>query len=263
MAGRRCFCCNLDRAFPHLHHQRASALVRDMAKAADHPHQFVSRISLVGRSHGTVKTLAGFKKQHHTVPDAVSAATTAFLGKLCVNELAAEGEQFFQRVKIALDYRRKDLALEVTSPNAVLSAKDFTLEIAYALQARDPAGYEVTRTLHSLRSGELVDLPAFNELFDALFGGIVFGLTKGARVEAVIDAIEARGGEDGLAVSYPSDCRHCILTVEGIAAEVVCDGATLEMRFPRHGSPCELVAAFAAVRAVFVLTKNRVLAGLL
>ena len=263
MAGRRCFCCNLDHAFPHLHQQRASALVRGMAKAADHPHQFVSRISLVGRSCGAVKSLEGFKKQHHTLPDQVNAATTAFLGKLCVSELSNEGEQFFQRVKTALKYRRKDLALEVASPNAVLSAKDFTLEIAYGLQAGDPSGYAVTRTLHSLSSGELVSLPEFNELFDALFGGIVFGLTKGARVEAVIDAIETRDGEDGLAVSYPSDCRHCVLTVEGVAAEVVCDGATLEMRFPRNGSPRELVESFAAVRSAFALTKNRVLAGLL
>jgi hypothetical protein len=51
--------------------------------------------------------------------------------------------------------------------------------------------------------------------------------------------------------------------VEGVAAEVICDGATLELRFPRTGAPRELVEAFVAVRAAFALTKNRVLAGLL
>ena len=234
-----------------------------MANAAEHPHQFVSRISLVGRSHGLVKALAGFKKQHHTVPDAVNAATTAFLGKLCAGELAAEGEQFFQRTKEAMGYLRKDLALEMKSPQAVMTAKDFTLEIAYSLQPGNPAGYDVSRTLHSLRSGELVGLPEFNELFAALFGGIVFSLTKGARVEAVIDAVEERAGAGGLTVSYPSDCRHCVLAVDGVTAEVICDGATLEMRFPRNGSPIELVESFAAVRSAFALTKDRVLAGLL
>ena len=234
-----------------------------MAKIAEHPHQFVSRISLVGRSQGMVKALAGFKKQRHTVPDAVSAATTAFLGKLCSSELAAEGEQFFQRTKNAMGYLRKDLALEATSPTAVLTAKDFTLEIAYALQLNNPAAYDITRTLHSLSNGELVSQPEFTELFAALFGGIVFALTKGARVEAVIDAVEEKGGAGGLTVSYPSDCRHCVLAVEGVSAEVICDGATLEMRFPRNGSPKELVESFAAVRSAFALTKNRVLAGLL
>ena len=96
-----------------------------------------------------------------------------------------------------------------------------------------------------------------------MFSGIVFGLTKGARVEAVIDAVEALDGESDLTVNYPSDCRHCVLGVESVEANVICDGATLEMRFPKNGSPRELVAAFAAVRSAFALTKNRVLAGLL
>ena len=42
-----------------------------------------------------VKTLGGFKKGHHTVPDAVNATTNAFLGKLCAGELAADGETLF------------------------------------------------------------------------------------------------------------------------------------------------------------------------
>ncbi|HEY0864133.1 MAG TPA: hypothetical protein VGD97_08520 [Lacunisphaera sp.] len=234
-----------------------------MPQPAASSNPFVSRISLVGRSTGRVKNLAGFRKQHHTVPDAVNAATTAFLGKLCAAELGEEAEGFFQRSKAAFAYRRTDLNLEVTSPTAVLTAKDFTLELAYALEQADAAGYEVTRTLHGLREGGLVARPEFNELFAAMFTGIVFGLAKGVKVEAVIDAVEARGGEDGLAVNYPSDCRYCVLLVDGVAAEVICDGVTLEMRFPKPGSPAELVEAFAAVRSAFALTKNRVLAGLL
>ena len=234
-----------------------------MPKPAGSSNPFVSRISLVGRSTGLVKNLAGFRKQHHTVPDAVNAATTAFLGKLCASELAEEAEGFFQRSKAAFAYKRTDLTLDVTSPTAVLTAKDFTLELAYALEKTNAAGFEVTRTLHSLREGGSVARPEFNELFAAMFTGMVFGLAKGVKVEAVIDAVEARGGEDGLAVSYPSDCRHCVLLVDGVSAEVICDGATLEMRFPKPGSPAELVEAFAAVRSAFAPTTNRVLAGLL
>ena len=79
----------------------------------------------------------------------------------------------------------------------------------------------------------------------------------------MIDAVEALDGAHGLTVAYPADCRHCVLAVVGVAAEVVCDGATLEMRFPRAGSPRELFAEFQAARAAFALSKNRVLAGLL
>jgi hypothetical protein len=145
----------------------------------------------------------------------------------------------------------------------VLTTKDFTFELAYALEAADPASYGVTRTLSQLRSGALVELAEFNELFATLFTGVVFTLTKHVRVEAVVDAIEARSQTDKISVHYPSDCRHCVLSVEGVAAQVVCDGANLEMQFPRAGSPLELITTFGLVRSAFALTKNRVLAGLL
>ncbi len=223
----------------------------------------MSRVSLTGRSAGLVKNLGGFRKQHHTVPDAVNPATTAFLGKLCAPELAEEAEQFFQQAKAAFGYKRTDLTLDVTSPVAVLTARDFTLELAYALEKANPAAFEVTRTLHSLSGGGLAARPEFNGLFAATFTGLVFALTKGVKVELVIDAIEALEGEHALTVSYPSDCRQCVLRVDGVSAEVICDGATLEMRFPRAGSPAELIESFAAVRSAFALTKSKVLAGLL
>lgn len=239
-----------------------------MGKSAEQPQAFIRGVSLVGRSGGLVKNLAGFKKAHHTVPDAVNAATSAFLAKLCAEELAAEGEKFFQAAKAALGYKRAQLTLEVASPSAVLVAKDFTLEWSYALEAADPASYTVTRTLHSLCNAELVEVAEFDALFAGQFSSVVFALKKGVRVEAVIDAVEGLDPKDeaagvGLSVDYPSDCRHCTLHAEGVDAAVSCDGATLEMQFARGGSPRELVAGFAELRRAFALTKARVLAGML
>lgn len=234
-----------------------------MAKAAGDPRSFISQVSLVGRSGGAFKTLRGFDKSRHTVPDAVNHATNGFLAKLCVTELAAETEEFFQRTRAALAYKRKDLSLDVTSPQAVLSARDFTLEWLYALEEADPAAYAVTRTLHSLRNAALIEVPEFDALFAGMFSSVHFLLAKGVRVEAVVDAVEALDEASGLRVDYPSDCRICTLTVDGVDATVVCDGASLEMGFARAGSPKELVQAFAVAREAFALTKDKALAGLL
>ena len=238
-----------------------------MAKsAADDPRSFISQLSLVGRGGCAFKLLRGFDKSRHTVPDAVNNATSGFLAKLCAPELGEEAEEFFQRAKAAMSYKRKDVSLDVTSPMAVLSAKDFTLEIVYALEAGDPSSYAITRTLHSIKNGDLLRVAEFDELFAGQFSAIAFALKKGVRVEAVIDAVEGLEEDaDGakLRVDYPSDCSECTLRVDGIGAAVVCDGATLEMRFEKSGSPRELVEAFAAVRKAFALTKDRALAGLL
>lgn len=237
-------------------------LTPPMPRSSGEANSYVSRLSLVGRGTGLVKNLGGFRKQHHTVPDAVNPVTTAFLGKLCAAELAEEAEHFFQRAKAGFGYKRADLSLEVVSPTAVLTTRDFTLELAYALEKENPASYEITRTLHSLADG-VAARAEFSELFAATFTGLVFGLAKGVKVEAVIDAVEAQEADSPLQVTYPSDCRHCVLVVEGVMAEVICDGATLEMRFPRPGSPQELIESFGAVRSAFALSKSKVLGGLL
>ena len=224
------------------------------------PSSIIAGISFIGRGGGLVKALDGFKKGHHTVPDAANAVTNAFLGKICEGELAAQAEKLFQDARAQLGYKRKDVALTVAAGVAVLTARDFTVEICYALEEAEPARYTVTTTLRGLRNADLAQTEGFAGVFHGSFTEIAFALKKGAKVEAIVDVIEALDGEGGLAVSYPSDCRECTVSVEGVDAQVRCTGAALELVFPRAGSPRELMAAFVAVRGAFSV--SRVLAGL-
>jgi len=225
------------------------------------PSSIVAGLSFIGRSGGAVKTLAGFQKGHHTVPSAANPTTTAFLAKLCAAELTAQGETFFQQVRSGLGYKRREVSLSVASPGAVLTATDFTLEIVYALEAAEPSRYTVVHTLRELRSAELARRAEFAAIFAGLFSELSFALRKGVRVEAVIDLVESLDATGGMAVTFPSDCRECTLTIAGVDAEVRCTGATFDLVFVQGGSPAELIDGFAAVRAAFAL--NPELAALL
>jgi len=225
------------------------------------PSRVIAGISFVGRSGGAVKDLGGYKKGHHTLPDAANATTNAFLGKICERELADEAEKLFQEVRAALGYKRKDLALTVTSPLAMLGAKDFSVEIFYTLEEREPARYSVTTTLRGVMNVDLLRTEAFARIFTGRFTEISFTLKKGGSVEAVIDAIEELDANDGLGVTYPSDYRDCTIVVEGVDAVVRFTGPTLEIVFPRAAGPAELIDQFAAVRAAFRISKG--LSGLI
>jgi hypothetical protein len=219
------------------------------------PSRVIASIAFVGRSGGQVKSLAGFKKGHHTLPDTANAVTNAFLGKICAAELTEEAERLFQSVRSGLSYKRKDVTLSVTAPSATLTAKDFTVEIAYALDESEAARYSVTTTLRELREAEFARGETFSGIFTGAFSEICFALLKGARVEAVIDAIEGLEAGGGLTVNYPSDYRDCTIRVEGIDADVRCTGATLDVIFARSGAPIELIDAFASVREAFQISK--------
>jgi hypothetical protein len=224
------------------------------------PSRVIADISFVGRGGGAVKTLDGFKKGHHSVPDAANATTNGFLAKICERELAENAEKLFQDARAELGYKRKDISLSVASPAAVLVARDFTVEIGYALEESDPARYAVTTVLRGLGDPALARTEGFSRVFAGRFAEISFTLQKAAKVEAVIDVIEALEGEGGLGVTYPSDCRDCVIEVEGVDAQVRCTGVSLELVFPRAGAPAELIDGFAAVRGAFQISKA--LAGL-
>jgi hypothetical protein len=224
------------------------------------PPRVIASIAFVGRSDGQVKALAGFNKRHHSLPDAANAVTNAFLGKICASELGDEAERLFQSLRSALAYKRKDIALSVTAPLATLTARDFTLERVYALDEREPARYSVTSTLRELSDADFLRREGVTQVFAGAFSEISFALVKGARVEAVIDAIEALK-EGRLTVEYPSDCRDCTIRVEGVDADVRCTSATLDVIFPRGGAPAELIDAFASVRDAFQI--NQTLSGLI
>ena len=229
--------------------------------SAELPSSIIAEIGFIGRGGGAVKALGGFKKGHHTLPDVANAVTNGFLGKICERELADEAEKLFQAVRTGLDYKRKDVTLAVTSPLAVLTAKDFVVEIFYALEESEPTRYAVTTTLREMRNADLARTEEFARIFAGRFSEISFALKKGARVEAVVDAIEGLDGEGGLGVRYPSDCSECTISVEGVDARVRCTAAAIEVVFPRGGAPGELMEAFARVRGAFAI--NRVLAGLI
>lgn len=221
----------------------------------------IADVAFIGRSGGAIKTLSGFKKGHHTLPDAANAATSAFLGKICEAELAGEAEELFQAIRRGLNYKRRDLSLARCGASATLQAKDFEVEIRYALDERAPENFEVTTTLSRLDDVELARTEPFTQVFAGRFSEISFGFTKGARVETVIDALESLDADSGLTVDYPSDYRECVIHVAGVDAEVRCTSAALSLVFPRAGSPAELIDGFAAVRDAFQISK--VLAGLI
>lgn len=227
----------------------------------DLPPNVVASIAFVGRSLGAIKTLRGFRKPQHTLPDAANAATNAFLGKICAEELADETERVFQEVRSALGYKRKELSLSVTSPTALLTARDFSLDWLYAVDDENPAHYRITTTMRDLHDLDQARSDAFRDVFAGRFTEIEFALQKGASVEAVIDAIEALDGENGLGVDYPSDYRDCTIRVSGVDATVRCTGSSLDVVFPRGGSPAELIEAFAEIHRSFQISK--MLSGLI
>ncbi len=237
-------------------------LARGVSTSAEFSPSTLASLSLAGHGGGLVKRLGGFRKDRHTVPDAANPATQAFFARICANDLGTEAEEWFQRARTGFGYKRADIRLELGSASALLLARDFSFEIAWALDPRDPASYTITRTLRDVREATFVLGEACDDVFAGTFTQIVFTLSRGVSVESVIDAVEGLPAGNGFSIAYPANCAECTLQVAGVDAKVRCTGASLELDFPRAGSPRELIEAFGAIRTAFRFTGSEPLVGL-
>ncbi|KXU36745.1 hypothetical protein AXK12_03045 [Cephaloticoccus capnophilus] len=226
------------------------------------PASVIADLRFIGLESASVKSLSGFNKKRHTLPDSANATTNAFLARLCAPELAERGEALFQAVREAMGYKRREVSLSIDADGGLarLSARDFSLELFYELEPSSPEFYLFRQTLLDAKTSELLHNAAFNEVFAGTFSELSFTLQKGVQVEAVIDAVEGldevgNAAHSPLRVTYPSDCSVCEIAVAGVEARVRCTGASIDMIFPRAGSPLELLQEFAAVRSAFSLSE--------
>lgn len=239
-------------------------MTTDPDNAAPHSSAgLLSEIRLSGSIEAPVKKLSGFKKNVHTVPDADTPATNAFLSKICATELQEEAEGFFQKARDILGYKRREIALHAAAGNALLQTRDFSLEWQYAISPDCPAHYQRNLLLHNISPAADISSPSWDSLFSSLFDHLEFVLTRPHSVEAIIDAVEALPPPASLRVDYPSDCRTCTLSTPDISAQVIFSGHLLTMRFPSPGSPGELFDSFLRLRSAFSLTRSTILGTLL
>lgn len=192
----------------------------------------------------------------------MNATTNAFLGKLCAGELAEESETLFQGVRTGLGYKRKEVSLAVAGQSAVLVAKDFSVEIFYALEEGDPTRFAVTTTLRSSAMRSWRGRRSLRKFFRQVFGDLVWPEKRGECRSGDRCHRGARGQGRRWAAGELSVGLQCMRNHRGRRGSRGCAArGQLEVVFPRASGPAELMEGFAAVCGAFAI--SRVLGGLI
>lgn len=221
------------------------------AKHSDPPVGILRGIRFLGQTTGQIKKLSGFKKGIHALPTAATPTTNAFLGKICDAELKGEAETFFQKSRTLLNYKRKDLQLTAANGSACLLTRDFSLEWQYLIEEETPDCWCRTLILHSIQPEADIHSEAFDEIFSGTFDRLEFTLSQAISIEEIIDTIEALSPPSQLQIDYPSDCKFCTLIAPDITAKIIFTNNSVEMNFPRPGSPGALFSDFLRLRQEF------------
>ena len=221
----------------------------------------VRNVHLLGTRPGNVKNLLGFRKGFHKVPAVLPDHNfERQFPAMCESDLEQLARELFEKLRAARGYKRKEINLNVGSPDATLTTSDFTLDLRYEVDPADPGDYRLVHDLHSIRDIAVFADGSLNEVFSGAFNRVSFSFGQAIDMEDLIDELEdAPGGSATL--KYPPDCSECSIKLDGFVGNVRVTPRELEVVSPMGTSPAELVKTF--VEASDVLAANPTLERLI
>ena len=221
----------------------------------------VRNVHLLGHRPGNVKNLLGFRKGFHKIPAVLPDHNfERQFPAMCAPDLEQLARELFEKLRAARGYKRKEINLNVGSPDATLTTTDFTLDLRYELDPTDPGDFRLVHDLHTIGNIAVFADGSLNDVFSGTFSRVSFSFGQSIDMEDLIDELEdSPGGSASL--KYPPDCSECTIQLTGFVGLVRVTPRELEVVSPAGTSPAELVKTF--VEASDVLAANPTLERLI
>ena len=164
---------------------------------------------------GTIKTLSGFIKKNHKVPDYNSNSTERFVKDIASNEIKDIVDSTIDRIKNSFNYKRKEIVRELSFGEGRISTPDFEFYVSINQSSEDPTEYIERLELYNITSLEIINSDEFNLVFNNYFDTIEFNFQKPINFNDLIDEVEALNNKN-IGITYPPDCSYCKISIAGI-----------------------------------------------
>ncbi len=189
-----------------------------------------------------IRSLSGFVKKFHHVPDNVSHSTQNFVESIAKDEIEERMKDVYESIKSHLKYKRRDVQAE--------SGRIVTPEFEYATycsqDSEDPSMAVITEELTNVKPS-VIQSEEFNRVFEKRFSQIVFEFSEKVDVEKLIDAIEDLEREE-IEIDYDEKGTWFTLSFENSDFSVRVRRREFVFESPRTKTPKELLDDFFAVQ---------------
>jgi hypothetical protein len=193
---------------------------------------------LEGTETGEIRSLDGFSRGYHKVPDQLSKSADSWCNRLLADTVAEELQTLYQNARDALGLNRKDLRKEADT----LDAPAFRYIVETGQNPEDPSAYYITRRLE-LRQGWAAHREALDELFLDEFQRLVVEFeSMEDSFDGLVDRLEDIGGATGADVVDDDRAQRVTFSRDGASFTFDLKKRRLEIAFGRK-SALDLVDA--------------------
>ncbi len=204
-----------------------------------------ANISFISEENGTVKSLPGFIKGSHTVPNRVSHNADTFIKNIGQRLVDVEISEISQQLQKELKYTRTKIKATTDSGSGSIETHDFDYSIYIYQSESDPGIYLLSRTLEYIKNPEIINNPLFNQIFDNKFDNLRFATPKRINIIKLIDKIEELNDNDIFQVDYdPSDLSNCTISIANNNLFIFVTKDAFSFRSDIKCSPLELVEEY-------------------
>ncbi len=211
-------------------------------------HEKIGDIALVNEQRTLIRSLSGFRKKNHKVPDECNDRTQAFVAKLANEELGEDLDARFAEFRKHLGFKRVDLA--VSDPDCgtgVISTPWFEYRITVAQATDDATEAIFRRQVTEFRKTASLLSSEFATVFGKLFNTVELAPPEPIDIEAFIDSIEDRENSD-LSLEFDRSVTWCQLTTPRIPGILCVETDCVALTTPQPELPSQLLEAFFSFR---------------
>jgi uncharacterized caspase-like protein len=189
-----------------------------------------------------IRSLSGFAKKFHHVPDNVSHATQGFVESISKGEIEERMNEVFESIKRNMKYKRS----EIDAESGRILTPDFEYATFCEQDEDDPSMAVITEELINVKPS-VFEKEGFNEVFDSRFSQIVFEFPHKVDTKSLIDLIEELGRDD-IKIDYDKSSSWFTLDFEDQPFSVRVERREFVFKSPEMKTPKELLQGFYDVQ---------------
>lgn len=191
---------------------------------------------LEGSETGAIRGLDGFQRGYHSVPDKISDSAEGWCNRLLKDRVAEELQNLYDRARVAMNARRKDLRKVADAGGGDLDTPAFRYSVTTGQNPDDPAEYVIRRQLE-LRQGWQAYREVIDELFDIEFDRLVVEFdSMDEGFDDLVDRLEDIQEEHGGSVCDDDRFKRVSYERDGATFTFDLRQRRLEIAFGRSGT---------------------------